>query len=162
MTAADAVEEMLGRLDYPMVVVTAAAGGERHGCLVGFWTQCSINPIRFLVCVSRQNATYHVARKAAVLGVHVLAAADAEIAALFGGETGDDQDKFARCEWDAGPAGVPLVRVAGGFFVGRVLQGSDVGDHEALLIEPIAGDVGDLDRQLGFQAVKDIEPGHEA
>ena len=37
-------------LDYPMFIVTVAPDGGRAGCLVGFATQCSIDPVRFLVC----------------------------------------------------------------------------------------------------------------
>lgn len=44
MTAEDSLEALTAALDYPMFVVTVAAGGERAGCLVGFATQCSIDP----------------------------------------------------------------------------------------------------------------------
>jgi flavin reductase (DIM6/NTAB) family NADH-FMN oxidoreductase RutF len=37
----NAFERIVGELDYPMHVVTAAEGDERDGCLVGFLTQCS-------------------------------------------------------------------------------------------------------------------------
>ena len=39
-----AFDRLVNRLDYPMLVVTAEADGERAGCLVGFATQCSIQP----------------------------------------------------------------------------------------------------------------------
>jgi hypothetical protein len=63
------VTGFVARLDYPMFVVTVAdAGtGERAGCLVGFATQCSINPFRFLVCLSRANRTHRVASRSEVL-----------------------------------------------------------------------------------------------
>jgi flavin reductase (DIM6/NTAB) family NADH-FMN oxidoreductase RutF len=57
-------------LEYPMVIVTAAANGERSGCLVGFHSQCSIEPLRWAVWISRVNHTWPVARAARVLGVH--------------------------------------------------------------------------------------------
>jgi len=42
-----------------MIIITAAADGVLGGCLVGFQTQCSIDPARFLVCLStnRENCT---------------------------------------------------------------------------------------------------------
>ncbi len=40
----DAFTELTAAMDYPMFVVTAAAAGEQSGCLVGFATQCSIDP----------------------------------------------------------------------------------------------------------------------
>src|SRR5205814_612337 len=60
-----------------MLIVTAAAGDERDACLVGFSTQTSIHPSRFLACLSRKNRTYRIACAAEHLAVHVVPA-DAE------------------------------------------------------------------------------------
>src|SRR3982750_801842 len=76
---AAAVHELIDELDYPMLIVTAAAGGQRAGCLVGFATQCSIDPPRMLVCVSKANHTYRVAVDADVLAVHFLRRDDGAI-----------------------------------------------------------------------------------
>lgn len=79
-----------------MFVVTAAdAGtGERAGCLVGFATQCSIVPLRFLVCLSRTNRTHRVASRSRSLAVPVLGAEQRDLAVLFGEQTGDEIDKI--------------------------------------------------------------------
>jgi flavin reductase (DIM6/NTAB) family NADH-FMN oxidoreductase RutF len=61
---------LVGDLDHPMFIVTACAEGERCGCLVGFATQASIDPSRFLVCLSHENRTYRVGRDTELLGVH--------------------------------------------------------------------------------------------
>ena len=45
----EAFEALMADLDQPSYVVTAADGDERAGCLVGFATQCSIEPPRFAV-----------------------------------------------------------------------------------------------------------------
>src|SRR5215208_8451384 len=71
---ADAVHELISELDYPMFIVTAASGDERAGCLVGFATQCSIHPPRFLVCLSDKNRTFRVAQGADLLAVHFVPA----------------------------------------------------------------------------------------
>ncbi|HEV3001376.1 MAG TPA: flavin reductase, partial [Solirubrobacteraceae bacterium] len=65
---APAVHELVSDLDYPMFIVTATNGRERAGCLVGFATQTSIRPGRFLVCLSEKNRTYRVAGAAEFLG----------------------------------------------------------------------------------------------
>ena len=101
---------LVGDLDYPMFIVTACAEGERSGCLVGFATQASIDPARFLVCLSHENRTYVVGRRADLLGVHFVPADAEEVAELFGGETGDEIDKFERCSWRPGPGGVAAAR----------------------------------------------------
>ena len=154
--------KLVAQLDYPMYVVTAASNGERAGCLVGFGTQTSIHPARFLACISRKNRTFEIATAAPVLAVHFLSdePAERELAELFGGETGDEVDKFSRCAWHEGPSGVPLLDASGNRFVGRVLERLDLGDHVGFLLDPIdAQTSGDVD-DLGFQDTKRIEPGH--
>src|ERR671920_1608506 len=97
-----ALDRLVNRLDYPMLVVTAEAGGERAGCLIGFATQCSINPPRFLVCLSDKNYTFRVAQHAPVLVVHLVPGDADELAELFGSHTGDEIDKFEHCAWSPG------------------------------------------------------------
>ena len=161
----DVVPELVADLDYPMVVVTAAVpDGRRAGCLVGFWTQSSIDPPRAIVCLSKANHTHGVAAGATVLAVHFLGEGDRALAEHFGTETGDDVDKFAGCTWTPGPEGVPLLTGASrGWFAGRVLQRVDAGDHTAYFLRPFAGESRDPKvAQLGFGTVKDLDPGHDA
>ena len=65
MTAEQTFQRLVAQLDYPMFIATVAAGGERAGCLIGFATQCSIHPPRFLAGISDKNRTYRVAQGAA-------------------------------------------------------------------------------------------------
>jgi flavin reductase (DIM6/NTAB) family NADH-FMN oxidoreductase RutF len=149
-------------LDEPMFIVTAAAGGERSGCLIGFATQTSIEPERFLVCLSKKNHTHGVALRASHLGVHVVPEDATELAELFGGETGDEVDKFARCAWHEGARGVPLLDACPNRFVGEVVWRRDAGDHDAFLLAPVVAERGTDSNQLDFARAKAIEPGHPA
>jgi flavin reductase (DIM6/NTAB) family NADH-FMN oxidoreductase RutF len=149
-------------LDYPMFVVTTAAGGKRAGCLVGFTTQCSIDPARFLVCLSRRNHTCRVAADAELLAVHLLGRDQQALAELFGTETGDDVDKLARCAWTEGPSGTPLLDDCPNRFLGRVVDRFDAGDHLAFLVEVVEAWFVDSGPLLTFQSVRDLEPGHRA
>ena len=160
--ANDAFEELIGDLDYPMLVATAAGGGEADGCLVGFATQCSISPPRFIVCLSQRNRTYRLAESAECLGVHVLGPEDEDLAELFGGETGDEVDKLAGVAWRAGPGGAPLIERCPNRFVGKVLERRAVGDHVAFLLDPVLAERGESVEVLPFRRVKRIDPGHEA
>lgn len=158
-----AFQALVATIDYPMFVVTTAAEGERAGCLVGFATQCSIDPPRFLVCLSKRNHTLRVAERAEVLIVHFLGVDDLDIASLFGENTGDEVDKFARCRWEPGPGAAPVLTAARGWVAGRILDRLDLGDHLGFLAEPLAGEARDGDGlQLGFQGVRHLDPGHEA
>jgi flavin reductase (DIM6/NTAB) family NADH-FMN oxidoreductase RutF len=152
----------LGELDYPMFIVTAAAGGERAGCLVGFATQCSIDPLRFIVCLSDKNRTFRVAQKASLLAVHLVPEGADDLARLFGSETGDEIDKFERCSWTPGPEGTPVLDDCGNWFAGQILDRVDVGDHWAFLLEPLRGADRLGQGAFSFQEARWIEPGHEA
>ena len=59
--SSDALAHLCESLDGPMAIVTAFDGRERSGCLVGFHTQCSIAPSRWIVCISKKNHTYGIA-----------------------------------------------------------------------------------------------------
>lgn len=159
----DAVfDRVMGGLDVPMFIVTAYDGSERSGCLIGFATQSSIRPSRFLALISKANHTYGVACGSEVLVVHALHDGDHELASRFGERTGDRVDKFEGLDVADGPAGVPVI---GGldWFAGRVLDRIDLGDHVGFQLAPHDGAAGRADEpQLGFQSVRDLEAGHEA
>jgi flavin reductase (DIM6/NTAB) family NADH-FMN oxidoreductase RutF len=155
-------QDLVAQLDYPMFIATVAADGERAGCLIGFATQASIHPPRFLAGISDKNRTHRIARGASSMAIHLVPADATELAELFGGETGDDVDKFERCSWHPGPDGVPLLDDCPNRFVGRILERVDFGDHTGLLLEPVAAEADEKSGQLGFHRAKRIEPGHEA
>src|SRR5262249_26595638 len=99
-TASAAFHAIVDGLEYPMIVVTAADGDERSGCLVGFHSQASIDP--------------------------------------------------------------PLLADSPNWVVGRILDRVDGGDHRWHLLAPVAAAHG-VDRpQLGYRAVRDLDPGHPA
>jgi flavin reductase (DIM6/NTAB) family NADH-FMN oxidoreductase RutF len=153
---------LIGRLDHPMFIVTTVAGdGERSGCLVGFSTQTSIDPQRFLACISDKNHTYRVARTATHMAVHLVPEDRMDLAELFGGETGDVEDKFAETDWHDGPDGLPLLDGCPTWFAGRILERLPLGDHVGHLLEPSDGNDAGEDG-LGFLRAMKIEPGHEA
>ena len=142
------------------IVTVVGADGERDGCLIGFATQSSIHPPRFIACISKENRTFDAVQSAEAIVVHFLGAAQRRLADLFGGQTGDEIDKFELCAWRDGPFGIPVLDDAPGWFAGRILARHDAGDHVALLLDPThaedrGGAVG-----LGFQDVKGIHPGH--
>ena len=144
-----------------MFIVTTVGRGERSGCLVGFSTQTSIHPERFLACISDKNHTYRVARDATHMAVHLVPEDRFDIAEVFGGETGDVENKFTEVGWHEGPGGLPLLDACPTWFAGRILERVVLGDHVGHLLEPFAGnDAGEPG--LGFRRAMRIDPGHEA
>lgn len=156
--------DLLASLDVPMIVVTAADDqGGRAGCLVGFHAQCSIDPPRYAVWISKANHTLRVALGARHIAVHVLSDADGDLAELFGSSTGDQVDKFEQCAIEEGPDGVPLLRRCPNRIVARRHSVFDDGsDHVCFVLEPVQ-----VGRQLPlhplrYSDVRDLTPGHEA
>jgi flavin reductase (DIM6/NTAB) family NADH-FMN oxidoreductase RutF len=152
---------LMSLLDYPMFIVTTVAGEERAGCLMGFASQVSIDPPRFLAGLSVKNRTFRIACAAELMVVHLVPAETEGLAELFGGETGDDIDKFARCNWRPGPGGVPLLDGVDNWFAGRILNRSDLGDHSGFLLEPIDGQAEASEVALTSRRTRGIQPGHE-
>lgn len=155
-----AFEAIVADVDSPVYVVTTAVGTELGGCLVGFASQCSIEPPRFGVFLSKLNHTYGLAQAAATLVVHLLRDGDGELARHFGAETGDKVDKCADIEWRAGPDGCPVITRCD-WFAGSVVDRIDTGDHVAFVLAPWGGDcMRPGIRQLGYGQISDIEAGH--
>ena len=160
MHALESFDSLMSELDYPMFIVNTCSGGERAGCLIGFATQISISPPRFLAGLSHKNHTYRVAQGAELLGVHFVPADGVDLAELFGSQTGDEIDKFERCDWRPGPGGVPIVAGCPNWFVGRIVERLDAGDHDAMLLEPVAAERQAAEEELTFHRAKRIQPGH--
>ncbi|MGW6873484.1 flavin reductase family protein [Streptomyces xanthophaeus] len=152
-------------LDSPMYVVTAASGGRRAGCLVGFASQCSIEPPRFVVWLSTANRTYRVAKDADHLAVHVLRRDQRALAELFGGSTGDEVDKFAGLRWRPGAGGAPVLSEVRAWFTGRIEDTVPGGDHVGFLLSPAeqsAPQDAPAAPALRYADVRDLEAGHPA
>lgn len=155
-----AFEAIIADIETPMYVVTTATGTDRGGCLVGFASQCSIDPPLFCVWLSNLNHTYRLARAAATLVVHLLRHGDQDLARRFGGETGDEVDKFTDIAWHAGPGGCPVIARCD-WFAGTIIDRLDTGDHAALVLSPWGGECKHNGTpQLTFREIGDVRAGH--
>jgi len=150
-------------LDAPLIVVTAAEGREQAGCLVGFHSQSSIEPMRYCVWLSKANYTYQVALRSTHLAIHFLTAADLPLAERFGTLTGDGTDKFAGLRAGPGPGGVPVLADCPHWLVGRRTTLVDEGgDHVCMMTAPVAVHTGGPFRPLRLAQVAHLQPGHGA
>jgi flavin reductase (DIM6/NTAB) family NADH-FMN oxidoreductase RutF len=162
MSALDAFEEISHAGGPPLLIVTV--GGESpDGCLVGFFTQASIDPPRLLICLSVVNATYRRAMEAETLGVHLVPGDRLDLARLFGEQTADEGvDKLAVCAWSPGPGGAPMLEDCPTRLAGRVLDRPPLGDHTGFLLEPVAGQAAGLRNVLRVRDAAGFHPGHPA
>jgi flavin reductase (DIM6/NTAB) family NADH-FMN oxidoreductase RutF len=96
------------------------------------------------------------------LAVHAVTDAQRGLAELFGGETGDDIDKFSRCEWTAAGDGTPILARPQTWFLGSVVDRIDLGDHVGCVIAPERWRDGGRLEQLTVPDLAGLEPGHPA
>ena len=146
-----------------MVIVTAAAGSVRGGCLVGFHGQAGMHPLRYAVRLSKANHTYRVALFSEHLAVHAVDRRDGDLAGLFGSTTGDDTDKFVDCDWVAGPGGVPLlVRCQSRIVIRRSAAIDDGSDHVSFVGDVVDAAFADGLEPLRLPVAERLNAGHPA
>ena len=157
-----AADAFVGASDYPLHVVTAHAEGEDSGCLAGFVTQCSMAPERFIVCISRANHTFGVAKRSRGLAVHLLGSDQRDIATLFGEESGDWVDKFEDVRWSRGVTGAPLLAECVAFIEGPIIRRISGGDHEAFVMGVSGGGAGTHEGRFLQSDASSLDAGHPA
>jgi flavin reductase (DIM6/NTAB) family NADH-FMN oxidoreductase RutF len=159
-----AFDRISATLTTPMIIVTVGARGDRDGCLVGFSTQCSIDPVRYLVCLSKANRTAAIASDADSLVVHMLhdSPADRDLARRFGELTSNEVDKLADCDWKVGPGDAPVLSGCD-WFAGSICDRVDLGDHVGFVLEVAGGDAPRTDEPyLDYVAVRNLDAGNPA
>jgi flavin reductase (DIM6/NTAB) family NADH-FMN oxidoreductase RutF len=155
-------DRFVSQLDAALVVVTTASDDQHAGCVVGFHSQCSIEPQRYAVWLSKANLTYRVALFATHLAVHLLPDDDRSLLQLFGGTSGDHTEKFALCDWSPGPGGVPLLDACPARVVLEIGSRLDVGsDHACFVGAPILAEWAPT-TPMRVSRTGQTEAGHEA
>jgi flavin reductase (DIM6/NTAB) family NADH-FMN oxidoreductase RutF len=148
-------------LDPPMIIVTAAEGREQAGCLVGFHSQASIDPLRYCVWLSKANHTYRVAQRSSHLAIHFLSRDGLALAERFGTLTGDRTDKFAGLRTTEAAGHVPVLADCPRWLLARrhtILD--DGGDHVCVVTEPVSVHSPGRFEPLRLSQVAHLEPGH--
>jgi len=159
----DAFDGFISRVDHPMILITTVAGDVHAGCLVGFHSQCSIDPSRYAIWLSKANRTFRISVLAEVFALHFIEERNQDLAELFGTVTGDEEDKFAHCKWTPGLSGVRVLDGCRATITARrVALHDDGGDHACFVLEPHETKApADFD-PLCFSRVRGLYAGHDA
>lgn len=160
----ESFDDLMDMLDSPVLVVTTQADGHPSGCVVTFASQTSVQPPSFMVSLPANSHTVQVASRSDYLVAHALPRDKQVLAQLFSGQSDDQTSQFAQCAWRAGPMGMPILDDALGWLLGRIASRSEVGDHVAYLLEPIAVWAPESSEDLLYLSDmdEDFEPGQEA
>ena len=127
---------------------------------MGFATQTSIDPPRFLACISIKNRTYRVPSGREALAVQLVPEGAEELAELFGGRDRRRGGQVRALRLAPGPDGLPLLEDCPSWFAGRIVERHALGDHSGFLLEPFAG----AERRHGrdgcrSHSAKEMDPG---
>ena len=163
MTATTDFDLLMQSSDPAVVIATVCDGDSRDGCLIGFHTQAGIDPLRVCLWFSRANKTYGTMLKSPYVGIHFPTTDDYDLAALFGGTSGDTADKFAECALDPNSTDVPLLTRCPNRIIARKLLVLDDGaDHVCVITEPIQSQSTGPFVPLRVSDLRAVTPGHEA
>lgn len=133
---ADLLRTLLRRQASSVAVVTAA-GEPPVGFTVTSVAAVAIHQPLLSFCVDRQSLNWPAVAVARYVGIHLLGAAQEEVARGFALR---GVDGFAHNRWQSGPHGVPLLESALTRMVCRIVERVPVGDHAIVLVEPVDGD----------------------
>ena len=159
--SAPGLDDLMGSVDSPLIVVTTSAQGERAGCLVGFHSQASIDPEHYCFWLSKANHTYRVALRSERFAVHFPTTADSELARFFGSRSGSETDKFAGLDFTVTEDGVPLLAdLPNRVLVERITMLDDGGDHVCLTARVASVEVAGAFTALRQSQLGDLTPGH--
>jgi flavin reductase (DIM6/NTAB) family NADH-FMN oxidoreductase RutF len=157
----DSFASIVASTDPALIIVTAAVGKERAGCLVEFHSQSSMEPPRYCVWLSKANYTYRVALHATHLAIHFLTSADLGLAELFGTRTGDEVDKFAGLPVSIGAGRTPVLdQCPNRMVVRRTALLDEGGDHVCMVTEPVEARSDGPFRPLRISHAPHLVAGH--
>jgi flavin reductase (DIM6/NTAB) family NADH-FMN oxidoreductase RutF len=153
-------ERLMAALEHPLVVVAAAHRRGSAACVVGFSSQCSVDPPRYCVYLPTEHRAYEIARRAGHLMVHFLDRRQHALASLVdaGSRTGPDVDAAAEgapgLRWRTGPDGrTPRLHGVDAWLFGRVVARHEAGDHVGFVLDPVRARVP---RRLRPLAARDL------
>jgi flavin reductase (DIM6/NTAB) family NADH-FMN oxidoreductase RutF len=155
---------LMSSTDPPLIVLTTAAeGGDRAGCLVGFHAQSSIAPQHYCVWLSKANHTYRVSLRAAHFAVHFLTAQDFRLAERFGTLSGDDVDKFSGLDVHLDENGVPLLdSCPNRMSLERIAVLDDGSDHVCVTTRVCSAQARGGFEPLRVSNATQLVPGHDS
>jgi flavin reductase (DIM6/NTAB) family NADH-FMN oxidoreductase RutF len=84
------------------------------------------------------------------------------VVSLFAEETGDARDKFSHCLWHTRVTGSPVLSGCAAWLECMIIDRWGVGDHQALLVHPVAGGSAGFPDVATVQSSPHLTPGHPA
>jgi len=138
---ASQIGKVIGLLDPPVWLVTAADGDKRGGFVATTAAAASIvsEMPRLLITVNERHNTYPLIEASGAMALHLIDETQLDLVWRFGLQSGRDVDKFAGLTSRTGATGSPLLPEAVAWLDGRVESKLDSGDRTIYLLAVVDG-----------------------
>jgi flavin reductase len=144
-----AFRAVLGRFATGVGVMTTVRDGTPHAMTANAVSSVSLDPPLVLVCVERSAVMADEVAASGVFALSFLAADQAELSDRFSDPARPEgQEQFDGVEVRTAVTGAPILEGALGWLDCRVWASYDGGDHEIVVGEVLALDVGTADDPL--------------
>lgn len=157
------IAAVLGKMDFEVFVLTAAAGGRRNGQIVSWVMPASIVPQvpRLLVGVGRMTYTRELIATSRKFALNLLGEDQWPWVPHFGFRSGRDVDKFATVPFEHGVTGSPLLPGVVGYFECQVRADLDAGAHLFYLADVLEGKLLSDREPLRLHQLSEVLPPEE-
>lgn len=142
--------QAMSRYPSGVVVVTTVVDGFDHAMTANSFTSVSLDPPLVLVCVERATRFHEAVMSTDHWGVSVLDHDHADAARWFARKGRPLAGQMEKTSFHRGTNGVPLIDGALATFEVTTTQVSPAGDHDIVVGEVTALQVGDSDSPLIF------------
>lgn len=132
---------VLRLIPYALYAVTLRRGDEHHGFTANWLTQVSFEPQVLSLSVENNSRSISFVRDTGILTVNVLPSGAREVAGLLGRRSAKLPDKMAHVEWDEGPNGCAVLRIALGYLECAVDGSIAAGDSTVFIARVTGGRV---------------------
>lgn len=143
---AETKKKVLRKLTYGMWVISAASGTDVEASSVTWVMQGSFKPPLVVVGVRADTHLRMVIENGKAFALHLLSAAQKDVAEAFTKPTRVEDDKLGGHAWKAGVTGAPLLEGFSAWLEARVTDVLVRGDHAIFVAEVVeAGMIEDVE-----------------
>ena len=147
----DDFRDVMSRFATGVTVMTCHHDGEPHGMTANAVASVSLDPLLVLVCVERDTEMRQFVRAAGAFALSILPATAEDVSNHFAdGDRPSGAAQFTDVAASAAVTGAPVLDVAIGWLDCRVWKVHDGGDHDIVVGEVVACELGRDAPALGY------------
>lgn len=145
------LREVMSRFATGVTVMTCRHDGQPHGMTANAVSSVSLDPLLVLACVERDTEMCRLVRDSRAFALSILPASADDVSNHFAdGDRPSGTAQFADVSWRPAVTGSPVLDVAIGWVDCRVWKVHDGGDHDIVVGEVVACELGEDAPALGY------------